>query len=193
VWHKKGVRSRSTRAQRPPLDAGRLDELALSYVGRFATTRAKLRAYLSRKLRERGWEGAQPPDLDSIAERCARLGYIDDGAFALARSRSLSARGYGPRRVEQSLRAAGVKEEDGQAARSHAGEQAVEAALRFAERRRLGPYAEAPAEGPARERALAAMVRAGHGFPLAKAIVGLAPGREPDRDELRHLIGLDAE
>ncbi len=37
-----------------PLTATRLQDLALSYVARFATTRAKLEAYLVRKLRERG-------------------------------------------------------------------------------------------------------------------------------------------
>ena len=44
-----------------PLTATRLQDLALSYVARFATTRAKLEAYLVRKLRERGWEGDDPP------------------------------------------------------------------------------------------------------------------------------------
>jgi regulatory protein len=39
----------------PPLDQAALQELALRYVGKYATTRAKLRAYLGRKLRERGW------------------------------------------------------------------------------------------------------------------------------------------
>ena len=46
---------------RKPLNEERLHELALFYVGRFATTRAKLIAYLSRKLRERGWEGERQP------------------------------------------------------------------------------------------------------------------------------------
>ncbi|HVM37966.1 MAG TPA: RecX family transcriptional regulator [Sphingomicrobium sp.] len=184
------MRSHPARTQRPPLDAGRLHELALGYVGRFATTRAKLRAYLGRKLRERGWEGPDPPDLDALAESCVRLGYVDDRTFALARSRSLSARGFGPRRVQDSLRAAGIKEADGDAALSHAAGQAVDAALRFAERRRLGPFASAPAQGPARERALAALVRAGHAFALARAIVDLAPGSVPDRGALRHVAGL---
>ena len=45
LWHKKGVMA-SNKARRaiPPLDRKRLDELALRYVGRYATTRAKLRA-----------------------------------------------------------------------------------------------------------------------------------------------------
>ena len=48
---------------RPPLNEEQLKEMALRYVGRFATSRAKLRAYLTRKIRERGWADAGEPDL----------------------------------------------------------------------------------------------------------------------------------
>lgn len=173
---------RSTaRRARPPLDSAKLDELALAYVGRFATTRAKLRAYLARKLRERGWEGTSEPDLEAIAERLAAHGYIDDAGYALMKSRALSGRGYGKRRLLTALRVAGVGEEDGAGARDHADAEAVAAALRFAERRRIGPFALKKTDDPReREKALAAMVRAGHAFALARAIVGLAPGDEID-------------
>ena len=169
----------------PALDESRLNELALRYVGRFATTRAKLRAYLQRKIRERGWAPERRPDLETIADRFAELGYIDDAAFALAKSRALTGRGYGKRRVAQALRVAGVDEADGETALDHADVEAVTAALRFAERRRLGPYsANATTDPKDREKALTAMVRAGHGFGLAKAILGLAPGSNVDREDL---------
>ena len=41
-----------SRKPRPPLDGEKLKELALAYVGRFATTRSKLATYLARKVRE---------------------------------------------------------------------------------------------------------------------------------------------
>jgi uncharacterized membrane protein (UPF0127 family)/cold shock CspA family protein len=109
--HRRGKRAR------PPLDSARLGELALGYVGRFATTRARLSSYLERKVRERGWAGQAPPDFEAVAEQLASLGYIDDAAFALSKARSLTARGYGSRRVGQSLRAAGVGEDDCEPAR----------------------------------------------------------------------------
>lgn len=165
-----------TRKARPPLNQEKLSELALTYVGRFATTRARLAAYLSRKLRERGWAGERPADVDRIVERLSSLGYVDDAAYALSKSRALTARGYGARRVRQSLRAAGIGEEDGEEARAAADAEAVEAALRFARRRRIGPYGDGSADRSDRERALAAMVRAGHGFELSRAIVALEPG-----------------
>lgn len=169
------MRDARTRKQRPPLDAARLNELALSYVGRFATTRAKLRAYLERKVRERGWDG-EAPDLAALAEQFAQRGYVDDEAFALAKARSLTRRGYGARRIEQSLRAAGVEDDDSAGARSHAEVNHIAAALRFAERRRLGPFATEPADRSSRERAIAAMVRAGHPFAVARRIAELPHG-----------------
>ena len=173
-----------------PLDDAKLGELALRYVGRFSTTRAKLRAYLQRKIRERGWAGDRPAEIEAIAQRFAELGYIDDAGFALAKSRALTGRGYGKRRVVEALRVAGVEEPDGDAARDHADAQAVETALRFAERRRIGPFAANATDDPRQlEKALAAMVRAGHGFGLSRAIVTLAPGTAIDTDELAERTG----
>ena len=175
---------RKGKKERPPLDQERLRELALAYVGRFATSRAKLGTYLGRKVRERGWDGEGGADIDGIVERLAELGYVDDAAFALSKSRSLTARGYGVRRVNESLRAAGIGDEDAEGARELANTESVDAALRFARKRRFGPFAEKTCDRPARERALAAMVRAGHGFGIAAAILALEPGAEVDREML---------
>ena len=172
------------RKPRPPLDAAALDEMALAYVGRFATSRAKLAAYIGSKLKERGWTGKDPADVAALVERLAGLGYVDDQAFAMSRARSLTARGYGERRVRQALHGAGIAEEDSQEARELAGSEAIKAALRLARRRRLGPFAASPSSPKGRDRALAAMLRAGHSFALARAIVDLPPGAEIDPEIL---------
>ena len=172
------------RRPRPPLDQQALQELALTYVGRFATTKAKLGAYLTRKLRERGWDGSSTPDVEGIAERFAEQGYVDDAAYALSKSRSLTGRGYGPARVDQSLRVAGISDSDGEAARELADGESIEAALRYAARRRMGPYSGSAPDPKARERALAAMTRAGHRFALARAILDMAPQADSNPDEL---------
>jgi regulatory protein len=186
VWHKNGVKALSKPRRAPvPLDAERLRELALRYVGKYATTRARLRQYLARKLRERGWTGSGAPDLERLAERFAELGLIDDAAYALAKSRALSARGYGKRRLIDQLRHAGVEEADGADAAAYADDEAVEAALRLARRRRIGPFAAQAADPHLRQKWIAAMVRAGHGFPLAKVISGLPPDPDVDMDQIR--------
>lgn len=163
---------------RPPIDQAKLDEMALSYVGRFATSRAKLLTYLKRKLRERGWAAATPPDLDALADKMVRNGYVDDRAFAVSKARTLTARGYGIGRVRQALHGAGIGENDGEEARELAQGAALDAAIRFAQRRRLGPYATTTPDPKSRERGLAAMLRAGHSMTLARRIMDCPPGRE---------------
>ena len=175
--------STKPRRERPPLEPARLEELALRYVGRFATTRAKLLSYLTRKVRERGWKDGSAPDLDAIADRFVRAGFVDDAAYASAKSRSLSGRGYGKSRVLQSLRAAGVDEAQSAEAKEIADSSAVETALNFARRKRIGPFALDASDPKRREKALGAMIRAGHGFELSRKIVNMSPGTEPGAED----------
>jgi regulatory protein len=172
---------------KPPLDSAALREIALRYVGKYATSRAKLSAYLTRKVRERGWEGEQRPDVVGIANRFAEQGYVDDAAFALAQSRSLAGRGYGKRRLTDKLRLAGIEEADRGSAIEHADGEAVESALRFAKRRRIGPFALAAPDIKQREKWIASMIRGGHGFAVARAISAMRPGSEVDLDQLHEL------
>ncbi|MCU0948702.1 MAG: RecX family transcriptional regulator [Porphyrobacter sp.] len=180
-------RERGTRRPARLLDQAALHDLALSYVARFATTGAKLEAYLVRKLRERGQAGDDADgegagdvvDIPALVARMIDLGYVDDAAYARMRARDLAARGFGARRIEQALWVAGVDEPTradhtpGEAARRAA-------AVRFAEKRRLGPFgAPAPQDDPlgaarAREKAVAAMLRAGHGFAHARFVLDAA-------------------
>lgn len=161
-----------------PLDAAALERLALRYVERYATTRARLRQYLARKLRERGWEGADAPEIDSLAERLAELRYVDDRAFAESKAAAMGRRGLGIRRVEQALRHAGVEAQDVEAATAGDGNDAAESALRFAKRRRLGPFSKETGAPDAVRKHVAAMVRAGHSPSLAWQVVRLKPGEE---------------
>jgi regulatory protein len=180
-WRVKPDRNKKPR---PPLDSEGLERLGLHYAGRYATTRSKLAAYLTRKLRERGWNGEAKPEslVESLVERFAVLGYVDDRAFASARAASLMRRGYGERRIEQALRQAGIGEEDGQPARTEAKDGAWTAALRFAERKRIGPWAQSPPDREARRKAAGAMIRAGHPIDMVRRLVDAAPGDVPESD-----------
>ena len=169
---------------RPPLDSEGLERLALHYAGRYATTRAKLAAYLTRKIRDRGWEGEGAPPVERLVERFAELGYVDDRAFALAKAGSLGRRGYGARRVDQALHVAGIEEEDAAQAMAEARQGAWEAALRFAERKRIGPFAAGETDRAGRQKALAAMLRAGHPMDLARKLVESRAGEVPNSDDL---------
>src|SRR5690606_23058438 len=135
-----GNASRNRRRRAPrPLDRAGLQDLALAYVARFATSAAKLERYLVRKLRERGWEGEGAADPEAVVRRFAELGYVDDAAYARSRSGSLLRRGYGPRRVNQALAEAGIDEETRGAVRAGEAEER-RAALAMARKRGFGPF-----------------------------------------------------
>jgi regulatory protein len=110
----------------------------------------------------------------------AELGYIDDRAFAEARATAMSRRGLGRRRVGGALRAAGIGAEDAAAVAPGIAARALDAALAFARRRRIGPYAQEPADRLLREKQVAAMIRGGHDFELSRKIVNLSPGEALD-------------
>ena len=172
----------TTRRKPPPLDTAALDRLALRYVERFATTRGRLADYLRRKVRERGWEGA-PADPHAVADRMAELGYVDDRAYAEAKALAMARRGLGARRIAGAFRQAGIAEDDAQAVAPAIRNGAVEAAIAFARKRRFGPWAREVADRPAREKQLAAMLRAGHDLTLSRRILALAPGETPELDD----------
>jgi regulatory protein len=164
-----------------PLDAARIEEMALAYVARFATTAAKLAQYLGRKLRERGWADEAGIDPDFVGELIAKLvaaGYVDDTGYAHSRSGSLQRRGFGKRRISQDLGQAGIAADimaealpDGSAARM--------AALACAKKRGIGPFARGRGAEDMdrmqlralREKQMAAMLRAGHPLDFARELV----------------------
>lgn len=163
---------RARRERRPPrpLDRERLNELALAYLARFATSAAKLEAYLRRKLRERGWDGEGEPPVAALVERCVAAGYVDDAAYARSKAGSLRRRGYGTRRIDQSLGAAGIAAELREEVRATLAEERA-AALALASKRRLGPFGDRPVDRQGREKQLAVLLRAGHRLDIARQVV----------------------
>ncbi|MBS3929067.1 MAG: RecX family transcriptional regulator [Sphingomonadales bacterium] len=162
-----------------PLNSVRLNDLALHYVARFATSAAKLEDYLRRKLRERGWEGEGDPPLRALVERFVAAGYVDDLAYARAKSGSLLRRGYGQRRVGQALHAAGIGEGVREEVRAGKADQR-RAALALAQKRRFGPFGAELPDRPTREKQLAAMLRAGHPLDMARVLVSAANREEAE-------------
>jgi regulatory protein len=159
-----------TRGEPKPLDAARLDELALTYVARFATSAARLERYLRRKLRERGWGGEREPDLPTLVGRYVELGYVDDSAYARSKSGSLLRRGYGMRRVNDALREAGIEEPIRQETRPGPSAER-RAALAMARKRGFGPFGRDAIDRERRQKQIAAMLRAGHPLDSAREMV----------------------
>lgn len=173
----------TSKRPRPPLDEDSLREAALRYVSRFATSRGKLLAYLQRKIKERGWGGEQPADLPALVERLAALSYVDDSQYAVMKSAALGRRGFGARRINESLRAAGIAPADRTDADAQVDAETWVAAERYARRKRIGPYAMAVPDPKQRDKAIAAFLRAGHSYAIARRWVDAAPGEVPEAEE----------
>ncbi len=164
-----------------PLNEASLNDLALSYVSRYATSRAKLFAYLQRKLRERGWGGERPADPDAVADRMVELRYIDDGAYAAMKADAMVRRGYGKRRLSDIYFRDGIAEDDRAEADRLAEDGRWDAAVTFARKKRVGAFAPAPLDPDQQRRALAAFLRAGHDMALARLLISLEPGADIDQ------------
>lgn len=162
---------------RKPLNNVDLRQIALTYVGRFATSESKLAAYLGRKVRERGWDEDQSANqaIAQIVADMARARFVDDQAYAEMKAQGLARRGYGKRRVKQALAGAGISEDIQAGLLDIEPDAAEAAALAYARRRRLGPFAPQPEDARQRQRALAALLRAGHDYATARRILDLAP------------------
>jgi regulatory protein len=165
--------SKAERKRREPLNTERLRMLALAYVGRYATSCARLAAYLTRKIAERGWVDDSIPPVAELVTQFQSLGYVDDEAFAKTRSESLLRRGYGPNRLKVSLRVSGIGTDIIDRTANVDDEGALAAAMVFARRKRIGPYARDPATPDNRQKMIAALLRAGHSYEVSRKILAL--------------------
>lgn len=165
-----------------PLDPDSLRSLALHYVGRYATTRHKLLRFLARKVRERAWADETPADLDELADELVRLGYVNDESFAQSRTSSLLRRGYGASRVRADLHAAGISAERISDHTRLEPDVRMAAAQTFARRKRWHAFARDDAGKKARNRALAAMLRAGHDYEVSRRVIDALEGDEAEND-----------
>lgn len=166
--------------RRRPLDKESLRTLALAYVGRYATTQARLSAYLVRKLRERGWSGEDEPLVVQLVADFVRLGYVDDDQFARNRAGALLRRGFGPIRVDAALRHAGIAADLAADQASIGTEEEMAAAIAFARRKRIGPFCQTEMTARTRERGLASLARAGHRYEIARAVMD---GKFPEMNQ----------
>ncbi len=168
---------------RPPrrLAPADLKGAALDYLDRFAATRARLRQVMLRKIRNSVHAHGDDPAplvaaLDQTVEWLEAQGFLSDRAYAEAKARALTARGTSRVHVIARLASKGVATETAQAAVDRLSmeyeEPELEAARRYARRRRLGPYRGADeTRAECREKDLAAMARAGFAGRVARQVI----------------------
>jgi len=157
-----------------------LENAALFYLERFATSSANLRRVLMRRVeRSARLHDTDPAEgaawIDALIAKLERLDLLDDAQYAEARVRSLRRAGASRRAIALRLRQKGVGGDIIDAALAAAAEIEEEperaAAVRLARKRRLGPYRPADARRDNRERDLAALARAGFSYDMALAVI----------------------
>lgn len=88
-----------------------LIRIALRYLARFSTSKAKIGAFLTRKIQEK--HGELPADWSSELSKCIayleRLGYLNDQIYAQSRLRQYQYKGYSLRVIQQKLSLDGIE------------------------------------------------------------------------------------
>lgn len=179
-------------------DEAALRAWALSYLARYATSRSRLAAHLRRRALRGRAEGKADPALEAaiarVVARCVELGLVDDRAHARARLRRLIQRGASDRRLAADLAARGISaamvREELEALAEELGEAPERVAARSLLRRRgLLPASGGKLTCAQRQRALAALARAGFSLAVAREILGTeaavaAPAEDEDEGSL---------
>ena len=164
--------------------AKHLENAALHYLSRFATSAENLKRVMMRKVdRSAHYHGTDAEEgrahVEGLIGRYLNSGLLDDAAYARSRAESLHRRGNSARMIRGKLRQKGVADEDienalearGKDGGEDGGDAELQAAVNFARRRRLGPFAAKPPDGEQREKQLAALARAGFSYDIARRVV----------------------
>jgi regulatory protein len=150
-----------------------LENAALYYLQRYATSAANLKKVLMRKVqrsaRHHGQEAEEfVPLVDDLVKRYISSGLLNDASFAQAKTATLRRQGKSQKMIHVKLQAKGLGKADIDAALATVDESAeaeFEAALALARKKKLGPFRAKPAD-PKKE--MAAMGRAGFSYDVAK-------------------------
>ena len=201
---KKANATANARYRRGPSDPGAaptrasLHEAALAYLARGAASADSVTRSLERRVtswarraarvgREAEVVGSQAKTarelIPEIVERLREVGLVNDTAFAEARAKRMSNAGRSRRAINAHLAQKGVDAATVREAVPHDAGAELAAAIAFARKRRIGPFARdaAPDDRDAKRaverKALGAMARAGFDFNVCERVMRM------DRDD----------
>jgi regulatory protein len=175
--------SRKARARKPPrpLTAASLENAAVYYLSRFASSSGNLKRVLMRKVAraardgEEGQAEAGAQMVGALIARYLEKGLLNDSAYAAQAASSLARRGVSRFSIAGKLAQKGVDKElvteTIAALDEEGGASELAAACALARRRRLGPYRAPEKRAEFRDKDLASLARAGFRLDLARRVL----------------------
>jgi regulatory protein len=173
-------RSPTPRRGSKPVTPAHLENVALYYLERFASSSANLHRVLMRKVKRSaamyGTDAQEGEKLvDEIIARYLGAGLLDDRVYAAQKVASLLRHGTSSFAIRGKLAVKGVEAEviDETLGRidQEAGNGDLGAACALVRRRRLGPYRPAATRPAFHRRDLAILARAGFSFAVARRVI----------------------
>lgn len=169
-----------------PVTKQRLTNIAKFHVERFATTAANLKRVLTRRAeRARRVHGGDAREhaawIDEVVALMVKTGAVDDARYAAGRTASMRRLGKSPGKIRTLLTAKGVARTLVDTAIADTAitiggrDAALEAAVAYAKRRRLGPFGETLTDKDEQRKQatkdMAALARAGFSYDIAKRVM----------------------
>ncbi len=164
-----------------------LHNAGLSYLQRFASSTENFRSVMMRKIRRSCavHETPAPEDaiemLDALIIRFTELGLLNDREYARMMTASLTRKGLSEKAIYARLKNRGIPKN---LVREHLEEEAhsdSQAALRFAQRKRIGPFRKSPlpddplSRQKQKNKEFSALARAGFDFETARRVLEQDP------------------
>ncbi|MCE2510933.1 MAG: RecX family transcriptional regulator [Alphaproteobacteria bacterium] len=160
-----------------------LENAALFYLGRYATSTAHFRRILMNKVRRSArFHGTDIEEGEKIVEdlirRYRKSGLLDDNRYAEAKARHLHGRGMALRGIQAKLREKGIEadaiEEAVSKLRESTARPDLAAAAAYVRRRRFGPYRPPENRSAHFKKDLAALGRSGFSYGIARQVLEVA-------------------
>ena len=170
--------------QTTPSDAKikkRLTNKAMHYLGRYASTTARLRQVLQ-KFAGRKLESVPPKvtaqAIEAVIADCQKFGYVDDNAFIQMRIRAGRKAGQSERQILNKLQQAGIDRDSAsdslKAHRAESSDAEHLAGLIHIRKKRLGPYTKHADDAQTLyQKQMAKLARAGFSLDIIKSILSL--------------------
>lgn len=157
----------------------RLEKAALAYLERYAASREGVRKVLMRRVERAARAGIADREtasgaVDAVLAKLAAKGLLNDKLYAEGLAASLARRGLARGRIAERLKLKGVAREEiasALGAVDDTGDDDRARAIRWAKKKRLGPFGDPAKRAARRLRDIAALARAGFEPELARRIV----------------------